>query len=165
MGLPSYHSMQSMQSVRSMLSTQSVHSMQNAPSSHLFESNRSSESEESEGSCELPQRIEIPSENEIYICGYGLKRTSENAWMSVCFDLSHVKEVTAGCVDGKIQADFKSLDAGFFGKTLSTMNEVVMMLSSTPSRIVLSLSNGTQKLFETALDVESAYFGLPHARD
>ena len=138
--------------------------MPNAPSSQCFEGNRSSESEESEGSCEVPERIEIPSESEIYICGYGLKRTSENAWISVRFDLSHVKEVVAGCVDGKILADFKSLDAGFFGKSLSTMNEVVMTLSSSPTCLVLSLSTENQKLFETALDVESAYFGLLHAR-
>lgn len=150
---PSLHSGQSGQSVQS---GQPAQSLANGPSGESF---RSSESEESEGSCEPCERIEIPSESEIYICGYGFRRTNESAWMSVRFDLSHMKEVAVGCVDGKTRPDFRSLNAQFFGIALPTMNEVVMTLTSSPSQLVLSLSSETQTLFERALDVDSAYFG------
>ena len=114
------------------------------------------ENEESDGSCEMG----IPSDSEIYVCGYGLKRTSENAWISVRFDMSHLKEATVGCVEGKTKPDFKSLDAQLHGASLSNLNEVVMMLASTSAGLILSLTSDNQKIYASVLNVDSAFFGL-----
>ena len=66
-----------------------------------------------------------------------------------------------GCVDGDCEPSFNSLKEHFHGKVLSSNEgEIMLKLASLNHRLVFSIFNESNLLYEASLDSDSAYFGM-----